>query len=860
MTKGDADKMFDTKTYDLSKSNLETQKSSRILFPHQSEANESLSKVFSPIVPDIYKAGLLVLPTGAGKTFTSVYWILKNILPKNIKVLWLAQTSLLLDQAAETFDKNIQEIPPGRENVSIRVISSSEDHDYAKNISLTDDIVIITTQTAVLQFKPDDIKDDGTFVETALYKYIKNAAQDGLFIVLDEAHHAPAYGCRTLLKGIIDLVPNSYLLGLTATPIYNDKTRAGFLPEIFNQWIIYQVEDAKLIAQEILAKPEYEEMETGIEVQISDKEYENLVRLHRDIDERIISELSANVGRNDHIVQTYVNNKEKYGKTIIFADRWIQCEYLQRKLEDSGVRVNSVYTYIQKDPNSRGLRKDNTENQEVIRDFKAGKYDVLINVRMLTEGADIPDTQTIFVTRQTTSPILFTQMIGRGLRGKKAGGGAKKDHANIVLFIDEWKRLIDWVTRPPTGGVKDEPPVVRGYRPIEYIAIDLIKRLSDQIASGKVFNTEPFLRYIPVGWYMVNYSVAVQTPGISDELERFSEFVMVYEDERECFSSFITSVRANPSPDWSHEHVNDSIQKDILQYAEIFFNNLQSGERTKEGIIKVGRHIAQNGESPEYHDFGERFDYDLDKLVDKFINKSSPEKFQLLKHEFEKPSNLWEIFFKRLNIFKSAYDAAENRILFEQDNGGRLVNRVDETPDVAVPLDTMITPAERAQVIRRDGHCLCCGIKKKSNYYELDHIIPFTYGGQSNVDNLQTLCQYCNKVKGTDTINFRDIHRSKLSQPKSLDALIPKRICVNLKEDGENILKRLINFFYHCAAVSDIKISQRSNGSDYYVWKVELYQGNKVEWLLAEKERVIDYLHECGFNQVTDIEIVSCKN
>jgi hypothetical protein len=37
----------------------------------------------------------------------------------------------------------------------------------------------------------------------------------------------------------------------------------------------------------------------------------------------------------------------------------------------------------------------------------------------------------------------MTQMICRALRGRKAGGA---DEANIVMFTDEWKRLIDWAT------------------------------------------------------------------------------------------------------------------------------------------------------------------------------------------------------------------------------------------------------------------------------------------------------------------------------------------------------------------------------------------------------------------------------
>jgi superfamily II DNA or RNA helicase len=54
-------------------------------FPHQAEAFEALSRVF-PFPINGYLGGLLVLPTGGGKTFTAVNWICRNVLPKKIKL------------------------------------------------------------------------------------------------------------------------------------------------------------------------------------------------------------------------------------------------------------------------------------------------------------------------------------------------------------------------------------------------------------------------------------------------------------------------------------------------------------------------------------------------------------------------------------------------------------------------------------------------------------------------------------------------------------------------------------------------------------------------------------------------------
>ena len=80
-------------------------------------------------------------------------------------------------------------------------------------------------------------------------------------------------------------------------------------------------------------------------------------------------------------------------------------------------------------------------SHEIIDDFRKNKFDVLINVQMMTEGSDVPDIQTAFMTRETNSDSLFMQMVGRALRGSYAGG--TKD-AYIVDFHDKWEMLHFW--------------------------------------------------------------------------------------------------------------------------------------------------------------------------------------------------------------------------------------------------------------------------------------------------------------------------------------------------------------------------------------------------------------------------------
>ena len=109
---------------------------------------------------------------------------------------------------------------------------------------------------------------------------------------------------------------------------------------------------------------------------------------------------------------------------------------------------------------------------------------------MLTEGTDVPDVQTVFLTRQTTSLILLTQMVGRGLRGRTFGG---TETAYIVSFIDKWTHRIDWAAYDPLnqGEADDSAPDYGSRPPIQLVSIDLVRRLTDQMDSGNNTNPSP---------------------------------------------------------------------------------------------------------------------------------------------------------------------------------------------------------------------------------------------------------------------------------------------------------------------------------------------------------------------------------
>ncbi len=60
-------------------------------------------------------------------------------------------------------------------------------------------------------------------------------------------------------------------------------------------------------------------------------------------------------------------------------------------------------------------------------------------------------------------------------------------------------------------------------------------------------------------------------------------------------------------------------------------------------------------------------------------------------------------------------------------------------------------PKLRFQILRRDGYrCCICGREPKDGIcLEVDHRVPKAYGGSDEPDNLWTLCDECNRGKGT---------------------------------------------------------------------------------------------------------------
>lgn len=803
--------------------------------PHQSDALKKLRAWHESTEADP-RGAMLVLPTGAGKTFTAGRFMCSGPLSDGFKVLWLAHTHHLLEQAFFGFDDLVGVVSEPKEKLNVRVVSATVGHFPVHSIQASDDVVVSSLQTIKNALK-NNHHALGEFLDTSKGK---------LLVVFDEAHHSPAPSYRQLISSLRDRCPGMRLLGLTATPVYGDEKKAGWLSKLFPQGIVYQAEPNKLMAAGILSRPIFEETNTLIQPDFGNREYQTWVDNHRDVPEKIITTLADTRERNDHIIGHYVQNRDKYGKTLIFADRWYQCDYIRGALIERGVRADVVYSHVDADPGSAEARNRRAadENAQVIRRFREGELDVLINVRMLTEGTDVPDVKTVFLTRQTTSRILLTQMVGRALRGSKFGG---TDDAFIVSFIDNWKHHINWAAYDQLApdGIDPSIPEYGKRPPLQLISIDLVRRLARQMDSGINVNPAPYRTFLPVGWYRVEYSAQVEG---SDDIEPVGQLVMVFEDEKPCFERFIEALKKVDLNAFESDVVSKSdVRVSLNDWQREFFAN--AGERVGGNLtgdlLSVARHVAQNErQAPKFFPFEDREHHDLDAIARDFYARDLGLRAtdDSLRGQYERRDRLWQVIYFNYHLFKSHFDACINRILNARQHG---VNSEDPLP-IHIVRDKVPDrePSEelKSQVKSRDGNrCLCC--RKTRGKLEADHVRSFYFGGPNQLDNLQTLCRTCNQAKGKDTMNFR-VNKTPLSIALSHfpEIAAPSGIDARKPEQWEMFLRRIVNLFYRCSAVESIEIGQRGDG--FRNWKISLFEGNNEKWLDPHLKDLIDRVRE----------------
>ena len=328
---------------------------------------EAKDAIFSDWEDGIKKT-LLVLPTGCGKTIVFAM-VAEECVRQGNRVLILAHRGELLDQAADKIAKAT--------GLGCAVEKAEE-----TCLGSWFRIVVGSVQSMMRE------------------KRLKRFPQDYFdTIIIDEAHHS----ISDSYKRVLEHFGEAKVLGVTATPDRGDMQNLG---SVFDN-LAYEYTLPKAIKEGYLSPikavtiPLKIDM-SGVGVQGGDFKAGDIGTALDPYLRGIAEEM-----------KNYCMDK----KTVAFLPLVKTSQKFRDILNENGFQASEV-------------NGESQDRAEVLADFEAGRYNVLCNSMLLTEGWDCPSVDCIVVLRPTKVRSLYCQMVGRGTRLHPG-----KDHLLLLDFL-----------------------------------------------------------------------------------------------------------------------------------------------------------------------------------------------------------------------------------------------------------------------------------------------------------------------------------------------------------------------------------------------------------------------------------------
>lgn len=300
------------------------------------------------------KKTLLVLPTGTGKTVVFAK-IAEACVRQGRRVLILAHRGELLEQAADKIWKTT-----GLKCALEKAESTCLGSWYRITVGSVQSLM---RPKRLSQFPPD---------------YFDS-------IIIDEAHHCLSDGYQRVLE----YFSGANVLGVTATPDRGDMRNLGqyFESLAYEYTLPAAIRDGYLSPIKALTIPLKLDL-SGVGVQSGDFK---------------AGDLGTALDPYLHSIAEEMVKHCKGRKTVVFLPLVKTSQKFGDILNEKGFSAAEV--------NGEGA-----DRKEILRDFDAGKYNVLCNSMLLTEGWDCPSVDCVVVLRPTKVRSLYSQMVGRGTR------------------------------------------------------------------------------------------------------------------------------------------------------------------------------------------------------------------------------------------------------------------------------------------------------------------------------------------------------------------------------------------------------------------------------------------------------------
>ena len=353
---------------------------------------------------------MVQMPTGTGKTVV-MGAVIKGLSPDpspvregrrlarsedvkegRVGVLIVAHRRELIEQIKETIESPSLALPVGARN-----LKSEEVNSRVESIQkLTADEKRKKKDERLLSCSPRG--GEGIEKFNGEGDKVKDENEDFQLIIIDEAHHALAKTYRALWERW----PKAKFLGLTATPC---RLNGSAFTDLFDvllqakdiQWFIKQgwLSDFEYVS----VQPDSEEMRKvrGLKKRGADGDYQTKeMATVLDVPESI-----------EHLYHTY-NLYARGKKGIVYAIDRAHAQHIAEYYSAKGIRACCIEA-----------QTPAGERERLVRDYREGRMDVIVNVDIFSEGFDCPEVEFIQLARPTLSLAKYLQQVGRGMRVSK---------------------------------------------------------------------------------------------------------------------------------------------------------------------------------------------------------------------------------------------------------------------------------------------------------------------------------------------------------------------------------------------------------------------------------------------------------
>lgn len=386
-------------------------------YPYQDLAYEKWRK-------NEYK-GIFAMATGTGKTITSLNCVLNLYkLTNKYKILILVPTVALLNQWTKEVNKfNYRNIITTSFKEWYKFIDNILFNE--KSFNICENFILISTYC--------------TFNKSKFQLLMKKYSWSDVILIADEVHNL---GSPSLLKKLPQKI--TFRIGLSATPnrIYDDigSEEIYYFFNSFPDCFTYNYSMKKAIKDEILAKYDYFPYTVNLN-------YDEL-KEYRRISEKLIKFYD----RDSNSYKEEANFLLIQRKRIIHkaANKIVVLKKILKDIED----LRYTFIYVPEGDDIRNSEKDDSssidineadnkiidfyldaihnagykvrkmihstiDRDQILSQFEKGDIDILISMRILDEGVDIPITRNAIFCASTGNPRQFIQRRGRVLRRYK---------------------------------------------------------------------------------------------------------------------------------------------------------------------------------------------------------------------------------------------------------------------------------------------------------------------------------------------------------------------------------------------------------------------------------------------------------